>query len=165
MEKTQTNPASAARRVDPRLTGSAIGSGPFELSYLNIEEFAQHQVRFAGRLLGAIAFSATRPAITEPACPYAWVNMPVLAGDAVFEVWTSSTLVVREQAHGLTAARNDDLMFGCLTIEPGGMLDKASFSAYSRIFDFIDQHDYGHLLRAWNYVPQINADENGLERY
>ena len=39
-------------------------------------------------------------------CPYAWVDMPVLGGDAMFEVWTSAQPVVREDADGVVAARN-----------------------------------------------------------
>ena len=29
----------------------------------------------------------------------------------------------------------------------------------------LDAVGYGHLLRVWNYVPQINFDVNGTERY
>jgi enamine deaminase RidA (YjgF/YER057c/UK114 family) len=45
------------------------------------------------------------------------------------------------------------------------MLEQAAFGAYSRIFDLIDRRGYRHLLRAWNYLPAINADDHGLERY
>ena len=36
---------------------------------------------------------------------------------------------------------------------------------YTRIFQYIDHHGYRNLLRVWHYFPQINDDENGLERY
>src|SRR3982751_6532225 len=114
MEKTQTNGADATRRVEPGLTDAAVRAAPVELNYLNAAEFERHQVLFGGRLLGAVAFSAARPAIVEPACPYAWVDMPVLAGEAVVEVWTSAQTVKREQEDGLNAAYNADLLFGCL---------------------------------------------------
>lgn len=165
MEKTQTNAASVTRRIARGLIDTTIGTAPFALSYLSAADFAQHQIRFSDRLLGTIAFGATAPTIAVPACPYAWVDMPLLAGDAMFEVWTSPQPVVRDGEDGLTAAHNHDLLFGRLYLEPDCRLDKASCAAYSRIFDFIDRRGYGHLLRAWNYVPQINEDEDGLERY
>ena len=165
MEKTQTNAARVPRRIDRGLAVAAVRAAPFALGYLTPEAFALHQARFSGRLLGAVAFSATRPRIAAPACPYAWVDMPVLNGDAMFEVWTSAQPVVRADADGLAAARNSDILFGCLPMELDCRLDTASHVAYSRIFDFIDREGYGHLLRVWNYVPHINADDAGLERY
>jgi hypothetical protein len=72
---------------------------------------------------------------------------------------------VREHANGVEAARNAEVLFGCLQLELDCRLDAASYGAYSRIFDFIDRSGYGHLLRTWNYVPHINADDGGLERY
>jgi len=165
MEKTQTNAARVARRSGRGLVAAAVRAAPFMLDYMAPEKFAAHPARFGGSVLGAIAFGAAPPRIAAPAGSYAWVNMPVLHGDSIFEVWTSAQPVVREDADGLTAARNADILFGCLQLEPDCRLDTASYAAYSRIFDFIDRRGYGHLLRAWNYVPQINADDDGLERY
>jgi chorismate lyase/3-hydroxybenzoate synthase len=165
MEKTQANAKRAARRIDRDLVDVAVRAAPFALDYLTAVEFARHQARFGDRLLGAIAFGAATPAVAVPACPYAWVNMPVLTRDTMFEVWTSDRPVLREDEEGMMAAHNEDLLFGCLRVEADAMLEQASFTAYSRIFDSIDRRGYGHLLRAWNYVPQINADDHGLERY
>jgi len=91
--------------------------------------------------------------------------MPVLNDESMFEVWTSAQPVVREGAGELVSARNEDVLFGCLQMQLDCRLDAASYLAYSRIFDFIDRQGYGHLLRVWNYFPQINADADGLERY
>ncbi len=165
MEKTQINAASTSRRISRGLITTPVQSPPFALSYVSADDFAQHQSRVSDRLLGAIAFGAEPSAIAVPDCPYAWVDMPLLAGDVVFEVWTSAQPVVREAEDGITSARNHDILFGCLHLEPACGLDKATFEAYSHIFDFIDRRGYGHPLRAWNYVPQINDDEDGLERY
>src|SRR5688500_9849193 len=92
--------------------------------------------------------------------------MPVLNGESVLEVWTSAQPVVREQAEAVDAARNEDVLFGCVQSEPGARLEAATYSAYCRLFDFVDRAGYGHLLRVWQYFPGINAyDGGGLERY
>jgi chorismate lyase/3-hydroxybenzoate synthase len=91
--------------------------------------------------------------------------MPVLNDECMFEVWTSAQPVVRDDADGLAAARNEDVLFGCLQMKPNRRLDAVTHLAYSRIFDFIDGRGYGHLMRVWNYFPRITADADGLERY
>ena len=137
-----------------------------EVAYLSPERFEVTGHVCKERMLGAVAFGAERPHVASPDLPYAWIDMPLLGREgAVFEVWLSEEPVVRDVAHGITAARNDDILFGCIEIEQQTTLDAASYLAYSRIFDFIDSREYGHLLRVWNYFPEINCDADGLERY
>jgi chorismate lyase/3-hydroxybenzoate synthase len=165
MEKTQTNAARVSARIDPGLAPLAAHAAAFSLDYLTPAEFLALQARCDDRLLGAIAFGAQPPRSAPPDCPYAWVDMPVLDTGSMFEVWTSAQPVVREKADGLAAARNSDILFGCVRLKLDCKLDAASYLAYSRIFDFIDRRGYTHLVRAWNYIPQINAFDDGLERY
>jgi len=134
-------------------------------AYLSPERFAAAHDDCKARMLGAVAFGAERPQSAPPDVPYTWVDMPVLGASAVFEVWLSDEPVVREDAPGITAARNDDVLFGCVEIEEQTSLDAAALRAYSLLFDFIDRRGYGHLLRMWNYFPGINSDADGLERY
>jgi chorismate lyase/3-hydroxybenzoate synthase len=165
MAETQTDTGHAQRRIDRDLVPRVGGGAPLALSYLTPGEFAVHQARNPGRILGAVAFGAERPLVAAPDCPYAWVDMPVLNGESMFEVWTCAQPVVREDAGELVAAHNEDILFGCLQMKLDCRLDAASYLAYSRIFDFIDSRGYGHLLRVWNYFPQITAAADGLERY
>jgi hypothetical protein len=138
---------------------------PLALDYLTPGAFERHQVRHAGRIMGAVAFGARQPRLGAPECPHAWVEMPVLGGETVFEVWTSAQPVVREDEGALASARNEDVLFGCLRSGHDCTSDADSDAAYRRIFDCIDRLGYRHLLRVWNYLPQINADADGLERY
>ena len=104
--------------------------------------------------------------MASPDFPFAWIDMPLLGREgAVFEVWSSAGQVVRDDAHGIQAARDEDVLFGCIELEQQTTLDAASYLASTRIFDFIDSREYGHLLRVWNYFPQINIAADGLERY
>ena len=164
MEKTQTD-AGRAQRRNARDLVTAGNEVVLALDYLTRREFMAHQARCLGMILGAVAFGERRPRVATPDCSYAWVDMPVLNDDSVFEVWTCAQPVVREDAGGLASAGNEDILFGCLQIKQDCRLDAATFIAYSRIFDFIDRRGYCHLLRVWNYIPQIHADEDGLERY
>lgn len=138
---------------------------PLGLRYIAPDEFVATRQAFEGRMLGAVAFGAESPRFTPPDLPFAWVDMPVLGMSAMFEVWLSELPVIRDDAQGIVSARNDEVLFACLQIEQQGSLDAASYLAYCRIFDFIDSLDYGHLIRVWNYFPQINSHTEGLERY
>jgi len=166
MEKTQAGHTRPQRRSERELDALAAAEAPLGLSYLTPGEFVAHQAAFSGRMMGAVAFGAQRPPIASPDYPYVWVDMPVLNGETMFEVWTSAQPVVREDGEAIVSARNEDVLFGSVQSEPGVSLDAASYRAYCRIFDFIDGRGYGHLLRVWHYFPQINADDGGgLERY
>lgn len=138
---------------------------PFALAYLTPAELEAARAVAPDRILGAVAFGAELHGVETSAFPYAWVDMPVLGGGTTIEAWISAAPVVREAVEGLSSARNDAVLFGCLQVEHPGSLDDASYGAYERIFDFIDSRGYPHLLRAWNYFPGINEPVDGLERY
>ncbi|MFH0935143.1 MAG: hypothetical protein V1879_08050, partial [Pseudomonadota bacterium] len=68
----------------------------------------------------------------------------------------------------ICGAADEKVLFASLTLQQqhaGETLEHLALQAYTRIFEFIDHFDYRHLLRVWHYFPQINDDENGLERY
>ena len=142
MEKTQTSHTRTPRRGEHNLGALAGTAAPIGVSYLAPGEFASHQATFSGRMIGAIAFGAQRPPVVAPGCPYAWVDMPVLNGEAVFEVWTSAQPVVCEDTGEIVSARNDEMLFGCLQMESGDNLSAATYRAYCRIFDYIDSRGY-----------------------
>jgi len=83
------------------------------------------------------------------------------------EVWVSDAPVTRCDYHGVDGATDGNVLFGSVTLEqhPGETLHALAKQAYTSIFEFIDHHDCRNLLRVWHYFPQINDDENGLERY
>jgi len=166
MEKTQAGHTRAEPRGEHDIVSPVSTAAPLGLSYLAPGEFAAHCAKCGDRMMGVIAFGAQPPSVVAPDFPYAWVDMPVLGGEAVFEVWTSPRPVVRENTGQIVSARNDEMLFGCLQVEAGNDLAAASHLAYCRIFDFIDSRGYVHLQRAWHYFPQINAhDAGGIERY
>ncbi len=44
-------------------------------------------------------------------------------------------------------------------------LEAAAHAAYGELFSLLRTTGYLHPVRFWNYLPRINADEGGLERY
>lgn len=144
-----------------------ISIARFGLAYLGPEEIDAYLHAHAGQVLGVIGFGR-KSAIPELPCDPLWVDIPVLGGPASsFEVWTSDSPTVRCGRDGICGAADGEVMFASLTLEQGrgDTLETLAEQAYKRIFDFIDHFGYSHLLRVWHYFPQINDDENGLERY
>ncbi len=156
---------SASRRRANRGARVPDVSSAFELAYAGPEAFEALRTSGAGRVLGAIAFGAEAPAVAERDFPFVWVDMPVLGAGPMFEVWLSAQPVVREDVKGVVAARNDEVLFGAVQVEDRGSLDEKTYLAYERIFDFLDDRGYPHLLRVWNYFARINSPADGLERY
>ena len=46
-----------------------------------------------------------------------------------------------------------------------GALLRATEIAYQEVFDVLSETGHPHLIRIWNYLPQINAQSDGDERY
>lgn len=116
-------------------------------------------------LLGVIEFGAARTMAMAPQCPYAWVPMPVAGATQFVEVWSSSAKVRRFRDADIDCACSGDTLFGILQIEQSGDLADTTRDVYERIIDCVERQGFPHLLRLWNYFPQINAPESGLERY
>jgi chorismate lyase/3-hydroxybenzoate synthase len=65
-----------------------------------------------------------------------------------------------------------ELLFGSVTIEEEGVteggssaLKQATTTAYQDIFAVLEETQHRHLIRVWNYLPDINREADGEERY
>ena len=69
-----------------------------------------------------------------------------------------------------------EVLFGCIAVTeaqvrpagrgaPHSALHEATTQAYREICATLDAESYPHLLRVWNYLPDINRDSHGTERY
>lgn len=138
----------------------------FGLAYLDPAEAVAYLARYQGHILGVIGFGQHLP-IPQTPDPL-WINIPVLGGqDTSLEVWTSDRKVSNCDYQDISGTHDGNVLFGSLALQqhPGETLQSISCQAYTRLFKFIDHHGYRNLLRVWHYLPQINDDENGLERY
>jgi enamine deaminase RidA (YjgF/YER057c/UK114 family) len=137
-------------------------------------------------VLGAAAFegSAHNGAATERALqgggdlPLAHVRTPVLnEASAVLEVWRTHGRT-QPGSHGeVRYARGGDLLFGSVAVEEAQLaagaasdprrtaLEIATDRAYRQMYATLAATGTPHLVRVWNYLPEINIDTHGLERY
>jgi chorismate lyase/3-hydroxybenzoate synthase len=137
------------------------------LAYLTPREFDKHRETIQAHALGVVAFSAHRPPAFATGCPFVEVTMPVLSGDAWYEVWTTRQPISYSAQGEIASARSAEVLFGSLQVQEthGASLDSLVYAAYVKLFDFVDREGYGDLLRIWHYLPHITEDDDGLERY
>jgi chorismate lyase/3-hydroxybenzoate synthase len=143
-------------------------SSQFGLVYLDSSEVVSYLEKNSAHVLGVIGFGRNQTQLPALACTPLRVDIPVLGdNDASYEVWTSDAPVAACEYHGIRGTADGKVLFASLTLEQhaGETLETLALQAYTRIFEFVDHQDYRHLLRVWHYFPQINDDENGLERY
>lgn len=130
-------------------------------------------------VLGAAAFDGAAPALRGSALdiPIAHVHTPVLGEPReVVEVWRTDNRTQSESHGRVRFARCGDLLFGSVAVresdvadlcEPGARtsLEIATGIAYREMYATLSAASGPRLVRVWNYVPEINLDTHGLERY
>ena len=115
-------------------------------------------------VLGVATFNVAPPLSDSADIPAVQVCTPVL-GSNVYEVWRSSKRLESGRYARVHYRRSEDVLFGCISLpEPDG-LPAATEAAYREIFATVNELGYPHLARIWNYLPQINVETDGLERY
>jgi enamine deaminase RidA (YjgF/YER057c/UK114 family) len=107
--------------------------------------------------------------------PVAMSMIRPLSASDLCEVWrvTGPRVTLSDEARPSRVRYRycDDLLFGSLTIaeqgEAGaaGPLLRATETAYQEIFELLNETQHRHLIRIWNYLPEINAHVGGDERY
>jgi chorismate lyase/3-hydroxybenzoate synthase len=145
-----------------------------KLDYLSRAELADRPAGWWQNVLGVAAFDAATSSLPCGDVPLIHVQTPVLGGNAQrYEVWRS--------AHGQSGTRgriqyrrNGELVFGRLSIAEsdvadasakGSALQRATEAAYREIFSLIDSLSMPYLVRVWNFLPDINGESHGSERY
>ncbi len=87
------------------------------------------------------------------------VALPVLQGATDEFLLDGGT--VRETA-GFTLFQADDRLAGFAVASPEATLEQAAATLYQQLFAVAQGR---HLCRIWNYVPRINAVDQGMENY
>jgi chorismate lyase / 3-hydroxybenzoate synthase len=113
--------------------------------------------------------------------PVAQVSTPVLPATAdICEVWRCAAPAESGQRDRVRFRRTEEMLFGCIAITEAEVsagartttqrgvpspLHEATTQVYRQICATLDAEGYPHMLRVWNYVPDINRDSHGTERY
>jgi chorismate lyase / 3-hydroxybenzoate synthase len=136
-----------------------------EVAYMPLAE--PDSARWDG-VLGVATFDSTFPAsLAAREIPVANIKTPVIgAGAEVCEIWRTRRRVESGQQARVHYRHCGEVLFGCISVpETAASLHTATEQAYREIFAALDALAYPHLLRIWNYLPQINVESQGLERY
>lgn len=97
------------------------------------------------------------------------VNARVLSpGGPMVDVWHTGTQVQSGTTGSVRWRTDGHWLLGAVDLDEAaenGGLTELSRRTYEHLFEALEQAGCPHLLRLWNYLPQINADGGGLERY
>jgi chorismate lyase/3-hydroxybenzoate synthase len=155
---------------------TAAGATSLHLDYLTAAAVASKSAAWWHSVLGVVGFDKP-PRIGAHRVPVTASMTPSLSGADLCEVWRVAGPRIRlsssEARHTRIQYRYcDELLFGSLTFvendaaqSEAHALLRATETAYQEIFDLLDATEYRHLIRVWNYLPDINRDAGGVERY
>jgi chorismate lyase/3-hydroxybenzoate synthase len=171
-------------------TPRTASTAALQLDYLSADQIATQSPTWWRNVLGVVGFEKL-PAIDGARAPITASMTPSLgANDNLCEVWRVQG--PEAQLSNGTAQQSrvhyrfcEDLLFGSITIEEraieeltmegvgvrgradgdSGALLRATEIAYREIFGVLKETEHRHLIRIWNYLPEINREADGDERY
>jgi enamine deaminase RidA (YjgF/YER057c/UK114 family) len=148
--------------------------------HLDYVSLAEYQAARWGDVLGVATFNGAPDSAAGAAeIPVAQVSTAVLPGSGhVYEVWRCDTPATSGRRHQVRFRGTADMLFGCIALTEAPVatatagrasqhspLHQATTQAYREICATLDAENYPYLLRVWNYLPDINRDSHGTERY
>lgn len=130
-----------------------------------------HPLAPAADALGIVAYGTPLPA--DAAVDVHVAARCLGSGDSALEIWRGSAGPISGQRGDVHYRHDGSCLFGCLALDETrfaadaecGALQRATEAAYTQIFALLAQLDFPQLWRVWNFIPRINAEEAGLERY
>lgn len=169
------------------MTSLRPSTAALQLDYLSAGEIASQAPAWWLNVLGVVGFEKL-PLFDGSRVPLAASMTPELgANDALCEVWRVAGAQVPlpdgvSQRGRVRYRCCKDFLFGSITIDerllgPAGAapaaegavdaeaLLRATEIAYREIFAVLEDTPHQHLIRIWNYVPEINREDGGDERY
>jgi enamine deaminase RidA (YjgF/YER057c/UK114 family) len=161
----------------------AASTAALQLDYLSCEAIASQAPSWWHNVLGIVGFEKL-PAVGAARAPVTASMTPSLgARGNLCEVWRVAGPALKLSNGAVPRSRMryrfcEDLLFGSITIDErsvaaegpmqggeAGALIRATELAYHEIFAVLKQTEHGHLIRVWNYLPDINREADGDERY
>ncbi len=137
---------------------------PFSVSFAPVS--SAEKLLADRRLLALIEFGSAAGGRNEDPRRIT-VGLPQLGPSALVEVWKSATPVESGVRGQVSYSRNDQVLLGHLSVDERDFssLEEATRQAYESIPPLARAMGFPNYLRIWNYIPNINGVENGLERY
>ena len=123
-----------------------------------------------GPVLGAARLGAIAAPMDDAPCQD--IPAPLLgqARPTVRERWLGGGACRDGDFAGIRFRRCDGVLYGVVEVDEGDFdgpspLRVATGDAYRRLFGLLDAEGLPHLWRVWNYLADINGEQDGLERY
>lgn len=92
--------------------------------------------------------------------------VPVLAGSACVDAWLGGDKLHDGRTGAVRWRHDGQWLHGVLDVADADTgLAAAAEQAYRDVFATLRDTGFGHVLRFWNYLPRINVQSDGLERY
>jgi chorismate lyase / 3-hydroxybenzoate synthase len=146
-----------------------------QLDYVAADDLVHQAASWWRSVLGIVGFERP-PSVNGVRVPVtASMTRPLGTPGPLCEVWrlADGRDVDRSQRRGrVRYSHCDELLFGSVTIEEdgaagdgSGALRHATMTAYQDIFAVLEETQHCHLIRVWNYLPDINREADGEERY
>ncbi|MEE8059053.1 MAG: hypothetical protein V3T17_14640 [Pseudomonadales bacterium] len=98
---------------------------------------------------------------------YIETGLTLIGQEHLREVWYSSTPVSSGIDADVRWVSNGCLLLVSVTVNDptSENMHIASYQAYKRLLSVIAERDYPYIIRAWNYLADINDGEGDSERY
>ncbi len=95
------------------------------------------------------------------------VGLSQLGTQKRVEVWRTKHPVSWHQSGQITFCTAGEMLLGHLLLEEGNSsdLERLSEQAYRSLLDLAGRQGHPHLVRIWNYLPNINQGQGQQERY
>jgi len=146
-----------------------------EVEYRSPDELAGWNEREWRDVLALVRLSSTAAVIDAGGVPVIQVAVPVLGTAAtVFEVWRTAGSLESGRDGRVRHRSNGAVLFGSVEVSErdappdlaeGTPLEWATALAYREIIHCLGARGFPHLWRVWNYLPEINREAAGRERY
>ncbi len=151
------------------------------VDYLPLDQLSRQSSGWWQGVLGVVGFASPPRLDRIEGSVTASMTPPLASDPGLCEVWRVEGASTAPDAGasscgGVRYRQCEQLLFGCVRIEenavprdggdsPAAALRRATELAYRDIFSVLDRSGHPHLVRVWNYLPDINAESDGEERY
>ncbi len=142
-------------------------SGPFEVNFEPVSQLTGDYFSEWRQPLAVIQYGEAAKLPVSADCPLPCIPLRQLNQEPLVELWTSSTPVTNGEQNGIAYAANEQVLFGFAQFgePPGRLVDNITHRAYHDILEFVQRKGYPDLVRVWNYLSDINSEQDGMERY
>jgi chorismate lyase / 3-hydroxybenzoate synthase len=106
--------------------------------------------------------------VAPEAVPTVSVRTPVLGSapvGPVSEIWRTPGRLQSGHHSRVHYRHGENILFGSISLSESEGLHATTAAVYREIFATLEHLAYPCLLRVWNYLPQINLEAQGTERY